>query len=149
MISEESMMKDQYRRATHNFNSYEEEIEDANSYLNNIEEAIRQKVDILRQMQNNLEKMRASVQNASMHTMKLREEQEENTQRHPHTQFFHNESLNQNSNVCRSQARLNGLHFNGFNNFQQHQHHHYGDEQLLEGLPGDETMTRLFWFDNW
>ena len=38
---------------------------------------------------------------------------------------------------------MNALPFNGFN-----QYNHYGDEQLLEGLPTDDNMTRLFWMHN-
>jgi len=31
------------------------------------------------------------------------------------------------------------MQFNGFNNYGN-----FADEQLLEGLPGDETINRLF-----
>ena len=31
--------------------------------------------------------------------------------------------------------------YNGYNQ----QNHHHNDEQLLEDLPGDENMQRLFW----
>jgi hypothetical protein len=99
-------------------------------------------------MKANLEMIRSAARTASNQTVRFREDQEENTHRQPHSHFYNNEpTLSQSSsnNVCRSQARLsNNTPFNGFTNFQQHQPHHYGDEQLLEGLPGDETMTRLF-----
>ncbi len=56
-------------------------------------------------------------------------------------QFF-----GQNVTGCRSQTRLhvhssmNALPFTGFNQY----NNNYGDEQLLEGLPTDDNMTRLF-----
>lgn len=134
VIQEESLVKDHYRKATPSYSCYEEELGDVNGYLNSMEEGIRRKLEIVMQMQANLERMRGSVQNASALTLKMREEQEEHTLRHPH---FNEHSS---SNLCRNQGRV-PLPFNGFTNFQQH---HHNDEQLLEGLPGDDSMSRLF-----
>ncbi len=88
VIQEEGMMKNHYIKANPNYSCYEEELGDVNSFLNNMEETIRQKLEIVRQMQSNLERIRGSVQNASALTTKMREEQEDHTQRHQAN--FHN-----------------------------------------------------------
>ena len=81
-------------------------------------------------MQDSLDRMRSVAKNAQNLTFRLRQEQEE-PQRGLNSKV-------QNKHYVHSS--LNNINFNGFGNY----NHHYGDEQLLEGLPGDEVVTRLF-----
>ena len=125
-------LKEDYRKASHSNASYEEEIEGVNSYLDRMEEYIKQKMEIYAHMQNNLERMKGSAKNAEHFTMQMRQEQEEQTQRQANL-FFNNGSslgLGQNPSNIMSRGQLRPhipTNNNFFNNFPPQ----YGDEQLL------------------
>ena len=128
-------MKNDCRQAELGGGNYEEEIGNVDGYLNSMERIIMEKMELLNHMKNNYDSMRSQARSAASLTDKLRYEQN-NMQRH-------NNGMHP-SNGMRSQTRLhvhssmNGLNFNGFNNYGPN------DEQLLEGLPGDDSMARLF-----
>ena len=92
---------------------------------------VREKLELFNQMQDSLDRMRAVSKNAQNITVRLRQEQEE-------PQRGLNNKVQSKHYIHSS---LNSNNFNGFGNY----NHHFGDEQLLEGLPGDEVVTRLFW----
>lgn len=80
--------------------------------------------------------MRASAKNAENYTIKIRQEQHEQTQRQPNM-FFNNHQINTSQSLSnlggRGQGRIqlhssSNLHFNDYNNYN---HHQFGDEQLL------------------
>lgn len=48
VIQEEGMMKNHYVKANPNYACYEEELGDVNSFLSNMEESIRQKLEIVK-----------------------------------------------------------------------------------------------------
>ena len=54
VIHEESLMKDNYRKANRNYSCYEEQVGDVSNFVSNMEEGIRQKLEIVRQMQQKL-----------------------------------------------------------------------------------------------
>jgi len=94
--------------------------------------------------------MKSEVRTAEGATSKLRYEQKNEFLRQPPNPFSNNVHPNSNTSAanvtgCRSQTKLfvhsslNGMQFNGFNNYSN-----FADEQLLEGLPGDEAINRLF-----
>lgn len=111
IMKEEMCLKEQHRGSS---NSYEDEIQDVNTYLERMDNCIRLKLEVFKQMQSNLEKMRSATRSVEALTRK------------PANQLGSSPSV-----IQRGQRPP----FNNFNPL---------DEQLLEGLPGDELMTRLF-----
>lgn len=69
---------------------------------------------------------------------------------HSNHSGLHSNNMHLGSNVmgCRSQTKLH-QHPSASTNYLEYNHNNYAedgirDEQLLEGLPGDESMSRLF-----
>jgi len=95
--------------------------------------------------------MKVTAKAAADATARMRFEQQQQIDIPPQrpANIFLNNGLpnpNSNANGCRSQTKLhlhstsNCINFTGFNQYSGS----FDDDQLLEGLPGDDTMSRLF-----
>lgn len=67
IMKEEMCLKEQLRSSS---NSYEEEIQDVNVYLERMDNCIRLKLEVFKQMQSNLEKMRSATRSVEAITRK-------------------------------------------------------------------------------
>jgi hypothetical protein len=90
--------------------------------------------------------MRLHAKTASDATARMRFEQQQSEAQQRVNLFNNNGNGNGNGNGSRSQTKLhlhstnNCINFSGFNQYSNS----FDDDQLLEGLPGDDTMSRLF-----